>query len=101
MQGNISTELSQLVVMVSLACDASIFRPMCILKEKGSTISMDNYKFPLVHIFYDKITYIFQEELRISMSLNISHNSFLPRIARLKFHDLQMDFAMPFCTNES
>ncbi len=35
------------------------------------------------------------------MSLNISHNIFLPRISRLEFHNLQMDFAMPFCTNES
>jgi hypothetical protein len=46
MKGNISIEFSQLVVMVSLACDSSIFRPMCILKEKGFTISLDNYKFP-------------------------------------------------------
>jgi hypothetical protein len=101
MQGNISTELNQQVVMVLLACDSSRFRPMCILKENDFTISLDNYKFPQIYIFYDKITYIFQEELRISMTLNISHIIFLPRITRLEFHDLQMDFAMPFCTNES
>jgi hypothetical protein len=35
------------------------------------------------------------------MSLNISHNTSLTRISRLEFHNLQMDFVMPFCSNES